>query len=434
MLESHPKDAPEPPPTRRWKRAVRSPWRSLLALWNAPLPNTRFLILSGGFWTFNLALTEPYRFLFFSRLGLSAADIGLLFAADLAIRSTGLLLSGTALRMFGAKRMLILADSVSWVLPYLVLGFSTRPWHAVVAVLLTSLNAFANTPYNCLVAEGMPPERRTRSYAFLNLWNTAPMLLVPWFAGWLVGTHEFGSTLRALFLLQAVCMAFGIWLRARHLQDLQPGSFSSDLGLPATARQILSRPGFLPAWWAFAAQGLLTSLNNAFLAIYLTRHLGLTDRIPGWIAEIGAVGFAAGTLVVQPRLREARVPRWAAIALGAQALASLGFLLHPGRPGVLAIGLAIGLCSSIYGAATSSLLTSALPPTSRHHGFSISFVGVHLTGALCMPLFGRLLEADLSLFPVLAIGVLLAWAAGVATCRRPSRAAPPAAATDSVTA
>jgi hypothetical protein len=403
--------------SRVWRRAHHAGRHSLRSLWNAPAANARFLILSGGLWTFNLAITEPYRFLFFSRLGLSPAHIGFLFSADLVIRSTGLLLSGTTQRIFGAKRMLILADSISWVLPYLLLGFSTRPWHAIVAVLLTSLNAFANTPYNCLLAEGMPPERRTKAYAFLNLWNTAPALLVPWFAGWMVGTHEFGPTLRALFLTQSACMAIGIWLRHRHLQDLQPTSMDAQAGFAETARQILTTRGFLPAWSAFATQGLLQSFTNAFLAIYLTRQLHLTDKIPGWLAEIGAVGFALGTLAIQPRLPERSVARWAASALGIQAVVLSAFFLHPGRLGVLAIGLVIGLCSSIYGAATSSTLTSALPERSRAHGFALSFVGVHLTGALFMPLAGQILQSSLAWFPLLAMGILLAWAIGIWNCR-----------------
>lgn len=390
----------------------------MASLWNAPAPNARFLILSGGLWTFNLAITEPYRFLFFSRLGLSPGQIGLLFSIDLLVRSAGLMLSGTAQRVFGAKRMLVVADAVSWVVPYLVLGFSTKPWHAIVAVLLTSLNAFANTPYNCLLAEGMPPHRRTKAYAFLNLWNTAPALLVPWFAGWLVGTHEFGPTLRALFLVQAGCMAIGIWFRARRLQDLHPTSTDPEAGFATTIKQILSTRGFLPAWAAFATQGLFQSLTNAFLAIYLTRHLLLTDKLPGWLAEIGAIGFALGTLAIQPRLSEAKVPLWTSVALCLQALAMSALLLHPGRAGVLCIGLAIGLCSSIHGAATSSILTSALPARSRHHGFSLSFVGVHLTGALFMPLAGRLLESNLAAFPWLLIGVLLTWAAAINRYRR----------------
>ena len=188
-------------------------------------------------------------------------------------------------------------------------------------------------------------------------------------------------------------------------------------GFLGTARQILLTRGFLPAWSAFATQGLFQSLTNAFLAIYLTRHLHLSDKIPGWLAEIGALGFAFGTLILQPRLKERSVARWAAFALGFQAIVLSAFFLHPGRLGVLAIGLVLGVSSSIYGAATSSTLTTALPERSRHHGFALSFVGVHLTGALFMPLAGQILQSSLAWFPLLAMGILLAWSIGIWNCR-----------------
>ncbi len=396
-----------------WRRIYRTPRSAIATLWHAPLANARFVIVSGAFWTVNLAITEPYRFLFFSRLGLSPEAIGKLFSADLVIRAIGLLLSGTMMRAFGAKRMLVLADIVSWVVPYLLLGFATQPWHAVVAVLLTSLNSFASTPYNCLLAEGMPAERRTKSYAFLHLWNMAPALLVPWLAGELINNSPFGPTLRILFLVQAGSMAVGIWFRYRKLHDLQPGSTSAKQGLLGTLRQIVKTPGFLPSWSALAIQGVFQSVTNAFLAIYLTRELRMSDRMPGWLAEMGAIGFAVGTLAIQPKLKESNVPRFAAVALTIHAAAIALLLLHPSRNWTMAIWLVGGLCSAVHGAATSSLLTSALPENARDHGFALSYVGVHLVGALCMPLAGILLDRRLDMFPLLVTGFLLAWAFGI---------------------
>ena len=51
---------------------------------------------------------------------LSESSLGYLVSTDLVLRASGMLLSGWFLRRFGAKRMLILADLLSWVLPYLL--------------------------------------------------------------------------------------------------------------------------------------------------------------------------------------------------------------------------------------------------------------------------------------------------------------------------
>jgi MFS family permease len=184
-----------------------------------------------------------------------------------------------------------------------------------------------------------------------------------------------------------------------------------------TFRRILLTPGFLPAWAALATQGVFSNLSNAFLAIYLSKHLRLSDTLPAWIAEVSTIGFAIGTLAIQPRLSESKVPRFAAMALGVHALVTAAFFLHPNQTAVLVIALVGGLCSALYGAATSSILTTSLPANARDHGFALSYVGVHLAGALCMPLAGKILDVHLAWFPGLVIGSLLLWAASIGLTR-----------------
>ena len=387
------------------------PWKSL---WNAPTANTRLLITTGAFWTVLQAATEPYKALFYNRIGLSTAAIGLLVSFDLVVRATGLLLSGWAQRRFGAKRMLVVADTVSWVLPYLVLSVASRPWHVVVAVLLTSLNAFANTPYNCLVAAGMPPERRTRAYAFLHLWNIAPSLLVPWCAGLLVAGHAFLPLLRGLFFAQAISMAVGIGWRTLRLEDLPGPGHLDGIRMGATLKRILADRAFVAAWIALATQGVFSQMWGNFSAIFLVRHLRLSDQVPAWVAEAGALGFGLGSLLLQPRLRESSALRAAPWGLGVQALSTLLLLCHPSAWGVAWLALLGGLCSSLYTAATSSVITSVLPGEIRDHGFALSYVGVHLAGALLMPFAGRVLQMDLGIFPWLAAGSMALWAVGIA--------------------
>lgn len=391
-----------------------SPWKSL---WDAPSANMRLLIFTGSFWTVLQAATEPYKALFYNRIGLSAAAIGLLISCDLVVRASGLFLSGWAQRRFGAKRMLVLADTVSWVFPYLVLSVATRPWHVVVAVLLTSLNAFSSTPYQCLLAAGTPPERRTRAYALMHLANIAPSLLVPWCAGLMVAHHPFLPLLRGLFLAQAVSMAVGIGWRAARLRDLSPGP-AEGVRMGATLRRILSDRAFAAAWIALATQGIFSQLWVNFSAIFLVRHLGLSDQVPAWAAEAGALGFGLGSLLLQPRLGEAAALRAAPWGLAVQALSTLLFLFHPSARNIACLAALWGLCSSLYTAATSSVITSVLPEEIRDHGFALSYVGVHLSGALLMPWAGRALQAELGLFPWFAAGSMAVWAIGIAFAQK----------------
>lgn len=414
MLESHPDDPARVPAKFAQqllhpKRALTKVGSDLVSLYRAPSPNTRFLITTGAFWTVFLAATEPYKTLFFQTLGYDNKAIGILVSLDMVVRASGLGLSGFFMRRFGAKRMLVGADIVSWVLPYLILGLATRPWHIMVAVLCTSLNAFASTPYNCMMAQGMPPERRTRAYAFLHLWNIAPSVVVPWIAGYFVSGGEFLPAVRSLFLAQAASMAVGIFLRWRKLEDLQKTPDAHKIGFFTTLASLVRSAPFLAAWTALASQWVFSQVWNSFLPIFLTKHLSQPVKMPALMNEAGAIGFLVGSMILIPRLSESRMRSLAPFGLLMQTGFVLLFSLHPTMWGLLALSGFGGICSSLYLGATSAILTHSLPENLRDHGFSVSYIGAFLLSAITMPMVGQELRDNLGSFPYLAGVGLLLW-------------------------
>jgi len=391
---------------------------NLGTLYQAPLANTRFLILSGGFWNTMLAATDPYKSLFFQRLGYDNRSIGLLLAMDMVVRASGLGLSGFFMRKFGAKRMLVAGDIVSWVLPYLILGLASQPWHILVAVLCTSLNAFSSTPYNCLLVQGMPAERRTKAYAFMHLWNIAPTVVVPWIAGAFVAGHDFLPAVRILFLLQATSISVGIFLRWRHLEDLQGLGENVGRGFLSTLRTLAASRPYLAAWAALASQWVFTQIWSSFLPIFLTGHLARGVRMPALMNEAAGIGLLVGTLLVIPRLSESRMRALAPVGLAIQLVFVILYARHPASWTLLALASTGGVCSSLYLGATSSILSHALPSHLRDHGFSISYMGAFLLAALAMPWVGGILKAHQGAFPLLAGGGLLAWMGTLAVSDR----------------
>ncbi|MBK8804143.1 MAG: MFS transporter [Fibrobacteres bacterium] len=382
---------------------------NLLELVRAPNSNTRFLIVSGGLWTMMLAATDPYKTLFFQRLGFDNKAIGWLLAMDMVVRAAGLGLSGFFMRRFGAKRMLVGGDIISWVVPYLILGLASQPWHVVVAVLCTSLNAFASTPYNCLLVQGMPPARRTKAYAFMHLWNIAPTVVVPWIAGQFVASGEFLPAVRILFLLQAASMSVGIFLRWRKLEDLEAIPPERRQGFLATLVWLIRSKPFLAAWMALSSQWVVGQIWNSFLPIFLTKHLGEGVKMPALMNEATGIGILVGSLVVIPRLSESRMRHLAPVGLLVQTFFVLLYPLNPSTWGLLALAGMGGICSSLYLGATSAILAHALPAHLRDHGFSISYIGAFLLSAATMPWVGSILNTHLGAFPFLAGAGLLAW-------------------------
>jgi MFS family permease len=373
-------------------------------LWHAGSPNFRALALTGMLWTIPLSFTEPYRFLFCHRLGLSERALGFLVSADLILRALGLLLSGWTMRRFGAKRVLIVADLLSWVTPYTLFATATGPGQAGLALVLMSLNAFASTPYLCLLADGTQSTSRSRAFAFLALCNMLPTALLPWIAADLAETHDFLSVLRLFLGAQAVLMFTGIMLRARILESL-PSRPTSAPGLALVLQCLWRSPAFRRIWPLLLLQGTQLACWNAWSAIWITGPLGLPDRTPGWLSQTTAISLVATTLLVLPRIPEHRIPHATAFVMVAWFGSSLLFLLPLPLPALLLIGSIQGAAMGIQSSAISSLLAAALPKRLRDHGFALSYVGVHLGVALVMAGGGVLLRGAPERLPWILVGI-----------------------------
>lgn len=399
--------------------------RASASLWHAGTINFRVLALTGMLWTIPQSLTEPYRFLFCHRLGLSEHALGLLVSADLALRALGILLSGLAMRRLGAKRLLVGADILSWVAPYILFSTATGPMQAGTALVLMSLNAFSSTPYLCLLADGAPRSSRSNAFAFLSLCNILPSALLPWIAANLAESHAFLPTLRVLMGFQAALMVVGIAVRSVILSDL-PLESTPKPSLARVARTLCRSPVFRFVWPLLLLQAAQQAAWNAWSAIWLTGTLALPDRTPGWLAQITACSLVASSFALLPRIPESRIPKATAIALGIWFLSSLAWLLPLTLPGVLLIGVVQGACSGVHASALSSLVATALPRRSRDHGYALSYVGVHLCVSLFMAFGGILLRGHPEHLPRLLVGIGLAQAlAGTRLFAWRPRIAPP---------
>jgi len=275
-------------------------------------------------------------------------------------------------------------------------------------VILMSLNAFASTPYLCLLAEGAPEASRTKAFAFLNVCNILPGALLPWVAASLANSHDFLPMLRLLFLSQAILMAGGIVWRGRILRDLAPGfpTSSPSSSMWETFKALCKSTPFRKIWPILLLQGAFQGVWGAWSAIYLTESLRLPDFVPGWNAQISAVTLILTILLVLPRIREHQVPMAAAISFGLSFLAGLGWLAPLSTSGVLALGAVQGFAAGITSAAVASLLATSLPIQSRDHGYALAFLGVHLSVAGIMGFAGHFLQVSPQRFPALVITLL----------------------------
>jgi MFS family permease len=386
---------------------------NLRRLWAAPTPETRYLIMSGVFWTFPLAFTEPYKSLFYSRLGLSNAAIGGILGLDNGLRVLGLLIGGWATERFGPKKTLITFDFLSWSVPSAMLAFATQPWHLVLAACFFSSNSLATVAYQILFTHRIPEGRLARTYALANVLNVLPNTLLPSVAAYLVSTQPFMPAMRMLFALQAVLMLIGILLRVPTLKDIavQP---AADARLPmleqarfllGRVRQMLRAPRIKTIGWLFVITNTANAVFNSYIGIYLVRELKLPDHGPGLWSQVGSVFFVLGSFWLVPALKERQLRGALFLGFLLSGLAMAGLLLKPDLTGALALTAVMGAGSAVVLAVLQAFFAARLPETGRAWGFAMAFVVQQALMGLAYPLAGSLFTAAFFLLPWVLLAV-----------------------------
>ena len=199
-------------------------------LWRAPGPNSRFFIGTTFLWSVSMALTDPYKALYLSKLGLSNLAIGGFFALDMGLRVVGVLLGGLFAQRWGHKFTLLLFDALSWGVASLVLALATEPWHIYLATCLTATNALVTGSVVQLLVEDTPQEKRAPMFALFSLTFALPTLILPMMTGVMVEKWGIEPVMRGLFAFTSVMTLGGCWWRSRRMTESKAVSPHASIG------------------------------------------------------------------------------------------------------------------------------------------------------------------------------------------------------------
>ena len=395
---------------------ARATWlqgrRGWSRLWRAPGPNARFFMGTTFFWSVAMALTDPYKALYLSKLGLSNLAIGGFFALDMGLRVFGVVAGGLVAQRWGHKRTLLVFDFISWVIPCAVLALATEPWHVYLATCLTATNALVAGSVVQLLVEDTPQDKRTPLFALFSLTFVLPMLLLPGVAGMAVQRWGVEPVMRALFGLSTVLTLWGVLWRRLRLKESVAVTPDADLGallddMLKAARHLLAQPGLWQVLGSFLLLNALANLNKAYYALYVTGPLGLKEGAVGWLSMAGAVAFVAGSLGWVPRLRHGQSQRLFFVASCANVLPILGLAFTHDLRVILGLAVLGGGVASVHGALMSERLASLLP--AGREGLAQSLLSSLMQVAVALSLFlaGVLFETRFTAFPVLLGGLAL---------------------------
>lgn len=385
-------------------------------LWRSPGPNSSFLIATSFTWSIAMALTDPFKALYLSKLGLSHLAIGGFFALDMGLRVGGVVLGGLFAQRWGHKFTLLLFDFISWSIACAVLALATEPWHVYAATCLMATNSMVSGSVMQLLVEDTPPERRTPMFALFSLVFVIPGLLLPALSGWMIERWGVLPVMRVLFGAVALGTAATTWWRRQRLAESRSLTPKADLGELMqdglrTVEHMLRHPGFWQVLGIFLLSNCLINLNKAWQALYITEALGLGESWIGQMATAGSLAFVAVSLTWVPRLKSrgnGATFFWSSL-LGAVPAVGLAWAQHPAV--LLALGALGGLLGGIAGPLLSAQLASVFPPQREGLAQALLSSAMQLAVALSLLLGGALFETRFNAYPWVAGAMAVAMGA-----------------------
>jgi hypothetical protein len=348
-----------------------------------------------------MALTEPFKSLYFTKLGLSSFDLGRVNGLDMGLRSAGMLLGGWLGLRFGHKRTLEAGDFISWVVSSAVLALATKPQHVMLWAVLMSTNSLVGASYQHLVLKGTPKNSRVGAYGFINLSTVLPMLFLPWIASFFLARYDFVGTMRVLFGLQSLSMLCGVLLRWR-LEDDHENSQGAGQPWLERVRTVLNsiqnspQSALILGVWIFSS--IAGNLWRVYFSLYAVEQLGCAEASLGYYSQAGSVVFVAASLYWLPRFSSQHQKK--GFFMVTLASLFLALLLFSGR-GLLpmaAVSLLGGAVAAIQAPMMSSLLVGILPETELAMAFAICQGSLQVLIGASFPLAGALFQGHLIVF------------------------------------
>jgi MFS family permease len=404
-------------------------WRQLLA---GLSPQTRMLLLTSFFWNLPLAMTEPYKSLYLTKLGLDAFHLGGVNGLMMGLKAAGVILGGWLGIRFGHKRTLIWGDFLSWVVSTAVLALVTKPIHVVIWACLMATNAAVAASYQNLVLKGTPAESRTGAYGFMNFAGVLPMLFLPFITSLLLNRYDFVLTMRILFGIETLSIATGILLRRRRLPDeaseAMPEASQLAERLVGIAKSVAAAPGSLViiAFWTLS--NIAGNLWAVYFSLYAVDKLAWPAADLGYYSQISSAAFVLASLYWIPRFR-AQAARQKLnlflVNLGGL-LPALLLFAGPGWRNVVALNISTGLIAALNGALTGAMLASVLPESELALAFSLCFALMQLLLGAAFPMAGALFKDNMGSFAWSALALNLGQAALAFSLWRQNRPGPSA--------
>ena len=225
------------------------------------------------------------------RLGLPLSTVAALISINAGTGLIASLIAGTLTDKIGRKVVMVFSLAVNGIVYLLLVGAQTYPHFAALMVLLGLSNPLYQVGADAMLADMIPPEKRTEAYAINRIANNAAFALGPAVGGFLA-TRSYNL---AFYGAALGFMTYSLLLLFQARETL-PSTHYSNPSIPATSENVLAGytrvfkdTGYI-VLIALISLGLIApTLLWILMPVYAKTNFGIAEAQYGWIPTTNAL-------------------------------------------------------------------------------------------------------------------------------------------------
>lgn len=401
--------------------------------------NPRACLWTEPMWGIPYHLYYPYISLYMVGLGLTTAEIGYVTSISLIVQIFAAVLSGPLADKMGRRRCTLVIDLFAWSVPTLLWTFSQNYlWFVAGAVFNGLWRATANS-WGLLLMEGSDDELVMRCFALTQLMGLLAAFFTP-LSKFAVDAFGVVPTMRVLYGFACVMMTLKFFIlykvgtetemgRRRMEETRHQSVWQLVWGLKRVFLRMIREKRMLLTIGILTAFLVINTLNSSFLAVFITKLLGVTDGEVALYTTLRSLVIAAGIFLIVPRIRFSRFKNPMLIGWGVFA-ASQGLLLiapYGASIPVLIASVALeAIAISMLAPLTDSLLFINADPGERARILGLIYGLMALAATVFPALAGKLSTLSLAAPFWMNLVMLLTGAALTVALWRETRLSVPA--------
>lgn len=242
--------------------------------------------------SFGAGIISTYVSLYFVSIGGDPITLGLMTSIASVVQCFVLFLGGFISDHYGRRRIMVLAAFYSVLFP--VLYAIIQDWRIFIAsTIIAAFGAVSSPASHAIVADSIPPERRTTGIASLQVASSLPVIFAPLIGGWLIKTYglidgfRLASVYTAVTALASALIIF-FFLKETMLNRVgrKPRLLSNDVLRDFTKRLRQLPSSLRTLLISYALVVFANGLVGQYYILYATKIIGLTELDWGIIVSL----------------------------------------------------------------------------------------------------------------------------------------------------